>query len=113
MNTIYQKKKEIVSGSNKKIFYVFKNVNKKIDCGLFLCKYGDGRLVSWHYSLSSARAALSTNESITRQEQPQIKNISTSNNEDHIEALNQLIEDLNSGKISESEFNKKKAEILK
>ena len=45
-------------------------------------------------------------ESTTNQEQPQIKTISSSSNEDHVDALNQLIEDLKSGKIDESEFNK-------
>ncbi len=109
----FSNKKEIISGSSKKLFYVFKNVNKPIDCGLILCKYGDGRLVSWHYSLASARAALTSTESTTNQEQPQIKTISSSSNEDHVDALNQLIEDLKSGKIDESEFNKKKSDILK
>ena len=107
------KKKEIISGSGKKLFYVFKNVNKPVDCGLILCKYGDGSLVSWHYTLSAARAALVTDKNTTNQEQPQIMSKSSDKNKDHIDALNQLIEDLESGKISESEFNQKKAQILK
>lgn len=106
------KKKEIISGSDKKLFYVFKNVNKSVDCGVFLCKNGDGKLVSWHYSLSSARAALVSKDKVINQEQPVINSITSSNNDDHIDALNKLIDDLESGKISKNDFNKKKAEIL-
>ena len=107
------KKKEIISGSSKNLFYVFKDVYKPTVCGILLCKYGDGSLVSWHYSLTSARASLVESENIIKQEQPKITNLSTSDNRDHIEALNQLIEDLESGKITEAEFNQKKAQILK
>jgi hypothetical protein len=109
----YSEKKEIISGSSKKLFYVFKNVNKPIDCGLILCKYGDGTLVSWHYNLSNARNALTSNKNINSQQQPIIKNISSNNNKDHVDALNELIEDLKSGKIDEFEFNKKNDDILK
>ena len=34
--------KEIIWGSNKKMFYVFKNVSKPVSCGTFLCKVGNG-----------------------------------------------------------------------
>ncbi len=109
----FSAKKEIISGSSKKLFYLFKDVKKPIDCGLIFCKYGNGRLVSWHYTLFEARAALTSTESATNQEQPQIKNISSSTDEDYVDALNKLIEDFKLGKINESDFNKKKANILK
>ena len=109
----FSAKKEIISGSSKKLFYLFKEVNKPIDCGLIFCKYGNGRLVSWHYTLSEARNALISTESATNQEQPQIKNTSSSVNEDYVDALNKLIEDFKLGKINENEFNRKKADILK
>ena len=109
----YSIKKEIISGSGKKLFYVFKNVNKPIDCGLILCKYGDGTLVSWHYNLSDAREALISNKNIDNQKQPVIESISSNDSKDHVDALNELIEDFKSGKITESEFNTKKADILK
>ncbi len=104
------KKSEIISGSSKKLFYVFKNVNKSLDCGLLLCKYGDGKLTSWHYSLSQARASLVKTQTISKQTQPKINNIS---DKDPIESLNKLIQDFENGKISEEEFNTKKQEILK
>lgn len=107
------KKKEIISGSNKNIFYVFKDVNKPMNCGLILCKSGDGKLVSWHNNLSQARAFLLNDDKDIKQDQPEIKTISTSNNRDHVDILNELIEDLESGKITQSEFNQKKAELLK
>ena len=92
---------------------MFKNVNKPINCGLLLCKSGDGKLVSWHNNLSQARAFLLNEDKDIKQDQPEIKTISTSNNRDHVDILNELIEDLESGKITQSEFNQKKAELLK
>ena len=49
---------EIIWGSNKNKFYVFKNVSEPISCGIILCKYGNGTLETWHSSLKDARASL-------------------------------------------------------
>ena len=104
----YSIKKEIISGSGKKLFYVFKNVNKPIDCGLILCKYGDGTLVSWHYNLSDAREALISNKNVDNQKQPVIESISSNDSKDHIDALNELIEVLNLVKLLKANLTQKK-----
>ena len=39
-----KERKEILSGSGKHIYYVFKNVNTKVKCGWLMCDYGDGIL---------------------------------------------------------------------
>ena len=57
--------KEIIWGSNKKMFYVFKNVSKPVSCGTFLCKVGNGTLERWYYGLENARASISENTSTT------------------------------------------------
>ena len=49
---------EIIWGSNKNKFYVFKNVSEPVSCGIILCKNGNGTLESWHDSLKDARASL-------------------------------------------------------
>tara|TARA_E500000178_G_C16631673_1_gene577933 strand:- start:112 stop:636 length:525 start_codon:yes stop_codon:yes gene_type:complete len=100
---------EIISGSGKKIFYVFKNVNTPLDCGMFLCKYGNGTLKSWHYSLPDARASLISDKKLSNQEQPVISNI---DEDDPVDDLNKLIKDFENGKITEEEFNEQKRNIL-
>jgi len=57
--------KEIIWGSGKKMFYVFKNVSRPISCGFFLCKLGNGTLERWYYDLGNARASISGNTSTT------------------------------------------------
>lgn len=108
----YSNNIEIISGSNRNVFYVFKDVKTPVKCGLIICKYGDGKLLSWHYSINSARTALTDNNKFEDSQQPKISKVSSSNNQDHVDALNKLIEDFQSGKISQTEFNKKKSEIL-
>ena len=49
---------EIIWGSSKNKFYVFKNVSEPVSCGIILCKNGNGTLESWHNSLNDARASL-------------------------------------------------------
>ena len=78
----------------------------------YYCVTSDGKLVSWHNNLSQARAFLLNEDKDIKQDQLEIKTISTSNNRDHVDILNELIED-HEFKITQSEFNQKKAELLK
>ena len=54
---------EIIWGSSKNKFYVFKNVSEPVSCGIFLCKNGNGTLESWHSSLDEARDSISNSTS--------------------------------------------------
>jgi hypothetical protein len=107
------KRTEIISGSSQKVFYVLENVYKPVKCGVILCDYGDGKLKSWHYSLNDAITSL-TKQTKQVKKQPKLIASSTDNsNKDYILELNNLIKDFENGSISEEEFNRKKAEILK
>jgi len=89
------------------------NVYKPVKCGVILCDYGDGKLKSWHYSLNDAITSL-TKQTKQVKKQPKLIASSTDNsNKDYILELNNLIKDFENGSISEEEFNRKKAEILK
>jgi hypothetical protein len=111
-NFDFTKKNEIISGANKKVFFVFENVDKPIKCG-FLCDYGNGKLKSWHYSYIEAKNSL-TKDIKQIQKQPKLILSSNDNsNENYIKLLNNLIKDFENGIITEEEFNKKKSEILK
>ena len=107
------KKKEIVAGESRKVYYVFKNVSKPIKCGLVYCNYGNGKLESWHFNYSDALASLTEKkQQIKKQPKLVTKSIDSSDNS-YVEKLDKLIEDFENGKITEEEFNSKKAEILK
>jgi hypothetical protein len=54
-----EKNSEIIWGSNKKKFYVFKNVSEPVSCGIIFCRNGNGTLESWHDSLELARESIS------------------------------------------------------
>jgi len=108
------KKIEIIWGSSANVFYVFENVYKPITCGIILCNEGNGVLKSWHFTLGDARSSLNTKKKIVQKKQPKISVSSNSNlNVDYIKELNKLIDDLESGKITQKEFNTKKNKILK
>jgi len=53
---------EIIWGSNKNTYYVFRFVSETVSCGMVLCKLGNGGLESWHSSLEEAKASLSKKE---------------------------------------------------
>jgi len=113
-NFNYSKGTEIIAGFSKKVFYVFEDVNKPVKCGIIICDYGNGRLVSWHYSLQSANQSLIEEKKPVQKKQPKLV-VSTNNEEektDYIRELNNLIEDLENGKITKEEFNRKKVELL-
>ena len=108
------KKIEIIWGSSANVFYVFENVYKPMKCGVILCNEGNGVLKSWHFTLGEARSSLNSKKKIVQKKQPKISvSTSSSSSIDHVEELNKLINDLENGKITQKEFNKKKNEILK
>ena len=72
---------EIISGSSKKVFYVFQNTNKPVKCGLWICDYGNGSLKSWHYTLADARLSLITPKKQIQKKQPKISITSNSNSD--------------------------------
>tara|TARA_B100001057_G_C22467846_1_gene801463 strand:- start:83 stop:697 length:615 start_codon:yes stop_codon:yes gene_type:complete len=53
---------EIIWGSNKNTYYVFRFVSETVSCGMVLCKLGNGGLESWHSSLKAAKASLPKKE---------------------------------------------------
>ena len=106
--------KEILAGSSKSVFFVFKNVTKPLKCGFLLCDYGNGTLESYHFNFNQAENSIiqsnKKNTSIVK------NNTNTTTDPMKGDALQQLLElsrDFKSGKISEQEFESKKAEILK
>jgi len=108
------KKIEIIWGSSANVFYVFENVYKPISCGIILCNEGNGVLKSWHFTLGEAKSSLISKKKIVQKKQPKISVSSNSGSDlDYIKELNKLIVDLESGKITQKEFNTKKSEILK
>ena len=60
------KKKEILWGYGKKVYYVFKDVTIPQRCGAFICNYGNGTLESWHYTLSAALATVDTKKKVAK-----------------------------------------------
>ena len=107
-NMFYKENKEIINGSAKTVFYVFKNVTQPVKCGLILCENGNGYLEKWLYSYNEAY------EFVTKKELPKVKvkKKIVTKDKDVVDALNKLIEDYKSGKINKKEFVSKKAEIL-
>ena len=102
----YKENKEIIYGSARTVFYVFRNVTKSIKQG-----YGNGYLEKWFYSYFDAESY------ITAKKTPKVKTkkkiVTKDKDKDVVDALNKLIEDYKSGKISKEEFTSKKTEILK
>ena len=62
----YKENKEIIYGSARTVFYVFRNVTKPVKCG-WICDYGNGYLEKWFYSYYDAK------EYITKKELPKVK----------------------------------------
>jgi S1-C subfamily serine protease len=72
------KKKEILWGYGKKVYYVFKDVTTPQTCGAFICNYGNGTLESWHYSLSAALATVGTKKKAVKKTAPSTKSATKS-----------------------------------
>ena len=107
-NFNYSKGTEIIAGYSKKVFYVFEDVNKPVKCGIIICDYGNGRLVSWHYSLQSANQSLIEEKPVQKNNPNLLFQLIMKRKTDYIRELNNLIEDLENGKITKEEFNRKK-----
>lgn len=114
---VSSKNKEIIAGSSKSMYFVFKDVTIPVRCSFWMgCNAGNGKLESYHFSLSDAdNAAYEYNKKektsfITKKKTVTPKK---SLETDELSRLIKLSKDYQDGKISEAEFEKRKAEILK
>ena len=86
-------------------------------CGILLCDFGDGLLEKTFFNYNEARRFVKGNEDIAVQKKTTVT-IESNGQSDEVEVedivkLQNLIKDFESGKISEEEFNQKKAEIIR
>ena len=115
-----KQKKEILSGTGKKVFYVFKRVNTQVKCGWLLCEYGNGYLEKTFNNYSDAINYVVNDEKIASEKKPKKTitiiedNVETEvpDDEKMLQKLNELVKDYKSGKITEEEFISKKGELL-
>ena len=116
-----KEKKEILSGTNKHIYYVFRNVNTRVKCGWLMCDYGDGILDQAFINYKDAVKHIVGDEKIAAKKKPKKtitivednKEIEVSTDDEMMKKLSKLMEDYKKGKITKEEFSSKKAEILK
>ena len=116
-----KEKKEILSDPNKKIYYVFKNVNTKVKCGWLLCDYGDGILDKTFINYRDAVNHIIGDEKIAAKKEPKKtitivednKETEVPEDDEMMKQLSKLMEDYKKGKINKEEFASKKADILK
>ena len=115
-----KERKEILSGTGKHIYYVFRNVNTKVKCGWMLCEYGDGILDKTFKNYKDAVNYIIDDKEIAAKKEPKKtitiveNNTETEISEDDemMKKLSKLMEDYKNGKISKEEFSSKKAELL-
>ena len=114
---VSSKNKEILAGSSKSMYFVFKDVTRPVRCSFWMgCNAGNGKLESYHFSLSDANNAVykynkkEKTSFISKKKKVSPKKSLETN---ELSKLIQLSKDYKDGKISELEFEKKKAEILK
>lgn len=110
-------KKEILGDDKGEVFYVFRNVYEPVRCGIMICNPGNGFLEKIFFNYSDARKFVKGDEAnkVTKKTKLTIQNNGVSNEieSSDIIKLQKLIKDFESKKISEEEFNRKKAEIIK
>ena len=77
---VHENNAEIIWGSNKNTYYVFRFVSETVSCGMVYCKLGNGGLESWHSSLEAAKASLPKKEltQIKKSSNTSSTNLSTS-----------------------------------
>ena len=111
--------KEILSDDNdRNVYYVFRNVYKPVSCNWLYCNFGDGVLESTFYSYNDAVNFIKKTEkkkyiqkkTVKIEQNGKVQEISS--NQD-LEGLKKISKDYKDGKITEQEFEQKKAEILK
>ena len=114
---ISSKNKEILAGSSKSMYFVFKDVTIPVRCTFWMgCNPGNGKLESYHFSMNDANnAAYEYNKKektsfINKKKTIQPKKSLETN---ELSRLIKLSKDYQDGKISEAEFEKRKGEILK
>ena len=113
-NIIQIKTKKSQQGLPKAYFLFFKNVTKPFKCGFLLCDYGNGTLESYHFNYNQAvDSIIQSNQKNTSTVKNNTKTTTDPIKGDTLQQLLELSRDFKSGKISEQEYESKKAEILK
>ena len=112
---VSSKNKEIIAGSSKSIYYVFNDVTIPSSCTFWGCKRGNGKLESYHFSLSDADNAVY--EYDKKEKKPLITKKNNNTNQKSVGSqdlakLIKLSKDYQDGKISEAEFERRKKELL-
>tara|TARA_B100000029_G_scaffold494509_1_gene558337 strand:+ start:2844 stop:3419 length:576 start_codon:yes stop_codon:yes gene_type:complete len=115
-----KERKEVLSGTGKHIYYVFKNVDTKVKCGWMFCEYGNGTLDKTFKNYRDAVDYIIVDKEIAAKKVPKKTITIVENNteteipedDEMMKKLSKLMKDYKSGKISEEEFSSKKAEIL-
>ena len=117
-----KQKKEILSDDNtREVYYVFRNVSKKVTCGYVLCDPGNGILDKTFYNYKDAVTYIVDDEKIAAKKKPKKtitivednKETEIPKDDEMMKKLSKLMEDYKKGKISKEEFASKKTEILK
>ena len=112
--------KEILSDDNdRNVYYVFRNVYKPVSCNWLYCNFGDGILDKTFLSYSAAVNYVKKTEkknyiqkkTVTIVDKGKKQTISAEKNV--LDELSKVTKDYKDGKISESEFEKRKEEILR
>ena len=115
-----EQKKEILAPDkkNKDIYYVFKNVYTPVTCGWVLCKEGNGTLEKTFSNYTKAIKFVTgetkePKKTISIEQDGKVEVIpSGDENKSVVSDLGRLIEEYKSGKISKTEFENKKKQIL-
>lgn len=118
---IKQKKEILSDDNNKEVYYVFRDVSKKVTCGYVLCDPGNGILDKTFYNYKEAVTYIVGDEKIAAKKKPKKtltiiednKETEIPEDDEMMKKLSKLMEDYKKGKISKEEFSSKKAEILK
>tara|TARA_A100001015_G_C14989909_1_gene713375 strand:- start:681 stop:1232 length:552 start_codon:yes stop_codon:yes gene_type:complete len=115
-----KEKKEILSDdNNRNAYYVFTNVYDQVTCGWVMCKLGDGRLDRIFYNYNDAINYVKETDKVNYKPKNYItikqgdKKEKISSDTNTLAEIRKLAKDYEDGKISETEFEKKKKELLK
>ena len=110
---VSSKNKEIIAGSAKSMYFVFEDVTIPVRCSFWLgCNAGNGKLESYHFSLSDAdNAAYEYNKKEKTSFVTKKKTIAPKKSLEskELSRLIKLSKDYQDGRITESEFEKKKS----
>ena len=112
-------KTEILWSLSKDYYYVFNNVTRPVSCGKIICDRGNGNFETYFTSITQAKSYIdkkyrnkATIKEIKKEFPKKTLTVKTEESNTTIKILELLIEDYKSGKITESEFKKRKKVLL-